>query len=256
MLDALVEIAREAGRAILEVYDSEFDVSYKEDSSPLTVADRRSHEIISARLGALDPVYPVLSEEGRDIPYEERMGWERFWLVDPLDGTKEFVKRNGEFTVNIALIEGTSPVAGVLHVPVKGLTYFARKGGGAFLKEGEGQPIRITTSEIPPDGYRVAASRSHGSEELDRLLSRLDVKERVSRGSALKFALVAGGEADFYPRLGPTWEWDTGAGHCIVDEAGGAVLDWEGNPLLYNKKILKHEGFLAISRREMFDKIK
>ena len=256
MLDELVEIAREAGRAILEVYGSEFEVSYKEDSSPLTVADRRSHEIISARLGGLEPVYPVLSEEGRDIPFEERKAWRRFWLVDPLDGTKEFVKRNGEFTVNIALIEGTGPTVGVLHMPVKGVTYFAMKGAGAYKKVGDGEPVRIRTSDMPTGGYVVAASRSHASEALEELLGRLDVRDRVSRGSALKFCLVAEGEVDFYPRLGPTWEWDTGAGHCIVDEAGGAVLDWEGNPLLYNKKILKHQGFTALSSRGLFDKIK
>jgi 3'(2'), 5'-bisphosphate nucleotidase len=194
MLDELVEIAREAGRAILDVYESEFEVSYKEDSSPLTKADRRSHEIISTRLAAMRPAYPVLSEEGRDIPYDERKAWGSFWLVDPLDGTKEFVKRNGEFTVNIALVNGSAPAAGVIHVPVKDVTYFAMSGEGAYKKVGNGEPEKISTSEIPLDGIVVAASRSHASEELEELLGRLDVRERVSRGSALKFCLVAEGQ--------------------------------------------------------------
>jgi len=255
--DSLVAMAKEAGYAVLDVYDSTFHVEYKSDRSPLTEADKRSHEIIAARLGEVSPDTPVLSEEGKGVSYEDRMNWERFFLVDPLDGTKEFINRNGEFTVNIALIEGNSPVLGVVHVPVQGVTYFAVKGKGAFRQKGDGAPERISVREADKDGLVVVASRSHPSPELEVFLSKIRVRERVSRGSSLKFCIVAEGGADIYPRLGPTWEWDTAAGHAVVEEAGGSVTDIEGEPLLYNKESLKHAGFVVYggSRTEINDQL-
>jgi 3'(2'), 5'-bisphosphate nucleotidase len=249
LLEELVEAAREAGREILEVYSSGFEVSYKSDSSPVTTADRRSHELIKRRLAGLSPNIPFLSEEGRSIDYATRRGWREFYLIDPLDGTKEFIGRNGEFTVNIALIREARPLAGVIYVPVLDLTYYALKGHGAFVMKGEEAPRSIASgSGTGAGGLVVVASRSHATPELEGYLKRLKVRERVSRGSSLKFCLVAEGKADIYPRLGPTWEWDTAAGHAILEEAGGRVLDLGGRALAYNKESLKHEGFIALGR--------
>lgn len=246
MLLKLVAAARRAGGAALEVYDTDFGVSYKEDRSPVTEADLRSHGVIKKALAELAPDTPLLSEEGRDIVYDQRRGWREFFLVDPLDGTKEFIKRNGEFTVNIALIRDGSPAMGIIFVPVLGVMYYALKGHGAFRQAGGGEPEKIAVNRKPSaQGLVVATSRSHASAELEKYLEGFKVKERVSRGSSLKFCLVAEGKADLYPRLGPTWEWDTAAGHAILEEAGGSVVDLHGAPLRYNKKSLKHAGFVA-----------
>jgi 3'(2'), 5'-bisphosphate nucleotidase len=248
MLRELIAASRRAGEAALEVYDTDFDVSYKDDRSPVTEADRRSHGIIKQALAEVAPDTPLLSEEGRDVAYAERRSWREFFLVDPLDGTKEFIKRNGDFTVNIALIRDGAPTMGIIFVPVTGVMYYALRGHGAFSQTGEGEPDSIAVNQGPSaGGLVVASSRSHGSTELDKYLENFKVKERVSRGSSLKFCLVAEGRADLYPRLGPTWEWDTAAGHAIVEEAGGKVLDLGGKPLLYNKEVLKHAGFVALA---------
>jgi 3'(2'), 5'-bisphosphate nucleotidase len=257
MLRVLVEAAKEAGRAILEVYGTAFAVEYKADHSPLTEADRRSHELIMERLGQLSPGVPVLSEEGINIPYNERKDWKSFFLVDPLDGTKEFINRNGDFTVNIALMEEGRPVIGVVHVPVQGTTYYAARGSGAYRQNGDEAPERIDVRDAGEDALVVVASRSHATPELEDFIAKLNVKERTSRGSALKFCMVAEGSADIYPRLGPTWEWDTGAGHAVIEEAGGRVLDLSGNPLVYNKETLQHGGFVALGNiqpRGLFEK--
>jgi 3'(2'), 5'-bisphosphate nucleotidase len=251
LLEKLVDVAKEAGRAILDVYGSGFEVEYKADRSPLTEADRRSHEIIKAKLNEVSPEIPFLSEEGRQTAYGERKRWQSFFLVDPLDGTKEFINRNGEFTVNIALMEEDRPVMGVVHVPVQGTTYFAARGQGAHSQRNGEPPRRIQVRDADEDALVVVASRSHATPELEDFIAKLNVKERTSRGSALKFCLVAEGSADIYPRLGPTWEWDTGAGHAIVEEAGGRVLDLEGAPLAYNKESLKHRGFIALGHMEL-----
>jgi 3'(2'), 5'-bisphosphate nucleotidase len=247
LVSDLVELSRRAGRAILDIYETDdFAVEYKEDDSPLTRADRRSHEVIVKGLEDIAPDIPVMSEEGSSVPFDKRKDWTEFFLVDPLDGTKEFIKRNGEFTVNIALIKNGIPTVGVVHVPVRGETFYAAKGHGAWLAHDKGEPEKIhvrTDIDIP---LIVCASRSHGSGALDEFLARLEVGERISAGSALKFCLVAEGRVHFYPRFGPTWEWDTGAGHAVVLEAGGRVVDTKGaNELQYNKKILKHEGFIV-----------
>jgi 3'(2'), 5'-bisphosphate nucleotidase len=235
LLDAALELAVAAGRRILEVYSSDFAVTRKDDATPLTQADLASHALITEALGRLAPALPVLSEEGAGIPFAERRAWPRYWLVDPLDGTREFVKRNGEFTVNIALVEGHRPVLGVVHAPALGLTYGAARGCGAFRLEGAARAAVRTRRAAGP--LTVVASRSHRDEATDRILARLPAHDAVSRGSSLKFCLVADGSADFYPRLGPTSEWDTAAGQCIVEQAGGAV--WrlpELTPLGCNEK--------------------
>ena len=232
----LLEIARGAGQAILEVYHQDFAVQHKGDDSPLTAADMASHKAIVAGLQGLTPDIPVLSEEAAKIPFDERSGWHTYWLIDPLDGTKEFIKRNGEFTVNIALVHDGVPVLGVVHVPVSGVTYAACQGGGA-VKEVPGrdeQPIRVRKLSDGP--VAVVGSRSHRGDSLNSFLEKLGEHEIVSMGSSLKICLVAEGAADVYPRLGPTSEWDTAAAHCVVEQAGGSLTDLEMQPLRYNRK--------------------
>jgi 3'(2'), 5'-bisphosphate nucleotidase len=243
--DFLLHLAEQAGKAILLVYESDFSVQQKADHSPLTLADMRSHAIISEGLRRRFPDIPILSEEGRAISYEERSQWERFWLVDPLDGTKEFVKRNGEFTVNIALVEDSIPVLSVVHAPVLGTTYLGQRGVGAWLiKEGAVQPISVAP---PHEGeLRVVASRSHSDEKTTALLQKLPPRCVVSSGSSLKFCMVAEGSADFYPRLGPTMEWDTAAAQCVLESAGGRVVQCDGQPLRYNKSGWRNPFFYAI----------
>ena len=235
LLDETLALARRAGRAILEVYESDFAVTHKDDASPLTQADLASHRLILDALAQLTPDLPCLSEEAADIPYDTRRTWTRYWLVDPLDGTREFVKRNGEFTVNIALVEEHRPVLGVIHAPVLGLTYGAARGLGAFRLDGDTR-VPVATRRLPAVPIYVA-SRSHRDPALEELLARAPRHDAVSRGSSLKFCLVADGSADFYPRLGPTSEWDTAAGQCIVEQAGGRVLRLpELTPLGCNEK--------------------
>ena len=248
-LEPVLAIAAEAGRRILDVYERQFDVSSKDDGSPLTDADRAAHELIVTRLIQLTPGIPVLSEESAKIEYAERADWERFWLVDPLDGTKEFVNRNGEFTVNIALVEAGAPVLGVVVVPVTAVAYLAIRGQGAWKEQGgcDRKPIRVRAYR----GGRatVVASRSHRGEALDRFLERLNAREgeyaTTSMGSSLKLCLVAEGEADIYPRLGLTSEWDTAAAQCVVESAGGRVTDLDGKSLRYNKPDILNPWFLA-----------
>jgi 3'(2'), 5'-bisphosphate nucleotidase len=256
LLPGVIDLAREAGRAILHIY-GEVDpaVEYKRDNSPLTQADMASHHIIVDGLAKVTPQWPVLSEESREIPFEQRQTWHRFWLVDPLDGTKEFLKRNGEFTVNIALIESGKPILGVVYAPAIGKLYYGARGAGAF-KEEDGAVVPIRTAVPNPGKVRVVMSRSHGSgeENLDRFTGGAPC-EFVSMGSSLKFCLVADGSADVYPRTGPTMEWDTAAAHCVVEQAGGTVTDLDGNAMEYNKPVLLNPGFVAsaTARRALAD---
>jgi len=234
---AATQIAIAAGQQILTVYEDEFEVEYKADESPLTLADQRAHQTIVAGLDALATGLPILSEEGEIPDYSSRSRWSRYWLLDPLDGTKEFVKRNGEFTVNIALIDEGVPVLGVVHVPVTGVTYFSWLGGGSWRQQAGLQPVQIAVRTAPPEGrLAVVCSRSHRGERLEQLLQNLGDFDAVPMGSSLKLCLVAEGGADFYPRLGPTSEWDTAAAHAIVLEAGGQVVDLQMRPLRYNQK--------------------
>jgi 3'(2'), 5'-bisphosphate nucleotidase len=248
--DFLAGVAREAGKAILEVYETDFEVKRKDDQSPLTLADMRSHSIIADRLRLRYPDIPVLSEEGKEVPFKIRRHWERFWLVDPLDGTKEFVKRNGEFTVNIALVEEHTPVVGIIHVPVTGRLVMADVRKGCWEVSGADhkrlQVAQVSTSEP----VRVVRSRSHPTRGLHDFLSLIPSYRIINRGSALKFCDVAGGDADFYPRFGPTWEWDTAAGQAIVTAAGGIMLDLSGKPFVYNKENLLNGPFIVSSSME------
>ncbi|MBS0000036.1 MAG: 3'(2'),5'-bisphosphate nucleotidase CysQ [Cyclobacteriaceae bacterium] len=244
----IVDIAEIAGKAILEVYHHEelFNlVDYKSDDSPLTLADKQSHEIIAAKLKELYPGIPVLSEEGKNTPYEARKGWDRFWLVDPLDGTKEFIKRNGEFTVNIALIEKGYPVLGVIHTPVTGITYGASKDEGAFRLEGNRQ-VKINGPEKKDKDLVAVRSRSHASPEEEEVFGKFFVSGFVSVGSSLKFCMVAEGKADLYYRHGPTMEWDTAAGQAIVEEAGCTMVNlMTKKRFRYNKESLLNPGFMV-----------
>jgi 3'(2'), 5'-bisphosphate nucleotidase len=236
LLTDVVALAREAGAAILDVYAGEFDVTKKGDDSPLTIADLRAHRIIAAGLARLAPGVPVISEEAAVPPLAERAHWEWLWLVDPLDGTREFVERSGEFTVNIALIRGHAAVLGVLHVPLTGVDYFAAIGSGAFRQGRDGVAARIAPRSRIDGRPRVVASRSHRGSRLDGFFARLGPHEFRPLGSAAKFGLVADGSADLYPRVGPTSEWDTAAGQAIAEIAGARVVGRDGAPLAYNAR--------------------
>jgi 3'(2'), 5'-bisphosphate nucleotidase len=246
LLESVLEIAAAAGRAIMQIYDSDFAVELKEDRTPLTQADRAAHAVIVEGLGRLPDRLPVLSEESADTDIGDRRSWERFWLVDPLDGTKEFIKRNGEFTVNIALIEGHEPTLGVVEAPVLGTVYAGAKGLGAFRQTSGGRtPIGVQRPAADP--LRVVGSRSHASPELAGFLETLGPHELKSMGSSLKICLVAEGAADLYPRLGPTSEWDTAAAQAVLISAGGSMMDLTGRPLTYNaRESLLNPHFLAL----------
>ena len=242
----LAYLAERAAAAILDVYESDFAVEHKDDRSPLTAADLASHHIIVEGLGALTPDVPVLSEESAGIAWAARERWSRYWLVDPLDGTREFVKRNGEFTVNIALIDDHRPVLGVVQQPVGGELAVAWRGGGAWIGR-PGEKTRRVTTRKRASPLVVAGSRSHASEREAGMLARLGHHAKLPMGSSLKFLRIASAEADLYLRLGPTSEWDTAAGQCVLEEAGGAVRDLRGEPLRCNaRESLINPDFAAI----------
>jgi 3'(2'), 5'-bisphosphate nucleotidase len=250
LLDQVAAVARAAGEAVMEVYGGEFAVELKDDLSPLTEADRASHQIIRSGLAELRPRLAMLSEESPIDGLQDRLSWERYWLVDPLDGTKEFVKRNGEFTVNIALVEHHRAVLGVVLAPAIGVEYSGALELGAWKREGGRQrrPIRVMDGRSGP--IRVVGSRSHPSGALAGYLGRLGPHELKPMGSSLKICLVAEGAADLYPRLGPTSEWDTAAAQAILESAGGSMIDVTGQPLRYNTKDeLLNPHFLAFGNR-------
>ncbi|QHE61378.1 3'(2'),5'-bisphosphate nucleotidase CysQ [Rossellomorea vietnamensis] len=257
MLKEVIEIAIRAGKKILEVYEDAYTIHEKEDRSPLTIADQLSHSHIQTELSNLFPTIPILSEEGASIPFKERKNWSSFWLVDPLDGTKEFIKKNGEFTVNIALIQGNRPVLGIIYAPVTDTLYYAEKNKGAYklmtassLEKRKQIKINTASSGVK----KIVISRSHLSdatqdyiEDLQRQVGKLDF---TSIGSSLKFCLIADGSAHYYPRLAPTMEWDTAAGQIIVEEANGQVSEFEtGAHLVYNKKVLTNPSFICSLKR-------
>ena len=249
--EAVIAIAREAAAAILAVYENTFEVEHKSDASPLTAADLAAHHCIVEGLERLTPDWPVLSEEAADIPWETRRHWQRYWLVDPLDGTREFVKRNGEFTVNIALIEAGVAVFGVVLAPVGGALWHGVAGGPAYRRDGEAD-VMLRTRAPATGTLRVAASRSHRDARTEALLARMGDAETVGLGSSLKFCRIADGSLDVYPRFGPTSEWDTAAAQCVLEAAGGAVLAPDGRPFRYNQRpTLLNGDFLALGDPEL-----
>ena len=250
-IDAVVELAVAAGREILSVYATDFDVESKDDASPLTQADLASHRMIVAGLHELTPKVPIISEEDGLADFDDRRRWSRYWLIDPLDGTKEFVNRNGEFTVNIALIDAHRPVLGVVHVPVRETTYIGCEGIGAERRDADGSRSELAVSGTSAATVRVVGSRSHRGASLDAFLAALGEHEMVPMGSSLKFCVVAEGAADIYPRLGPTSEWDTAAAQAVVEQAGGEVVTLDGKPMKYNTKDdILNPHFLVIGARD------
>ena len=249
LLHQVADIAKRAGKQILTVYETDFDVETKGDQSPVTAADRLAEDLITAAiLAEVSDVYPIVGEEAVDVQGMTQPTSPAFWLVDPLDGTKEFVKRSGEFTVNIALIEDGAPILGVVHLPVLNETFMAAEGLGAFKQTGDAEPVSITVRDAPAAGLTAVASKSHGAEEADVFLERYTVAERIGAGSSLKFCRVAEGAADIYPRFGRTMEWDTAAGHAVVNAAGGCVVKTDGSPLTYSKPGLENPHFIVLGK--------
>ncbi len=235
LLQEVMAIAKQAAEQILSIYGTEFQVDTKADQSPLTAADMAAHQCIVNGLNKISTL-PILSEESADIPYTERSQWQRYWLVDPLDGTKEFIKRNGDFTVNIALIDVHKPILGVVYVPVTRQCYYAAESIGAYKQTDSQAAQSITVRQKISTPLTVAGSKSHKTPELADYLSKLPEHDLISIGSSLKLCLVAEGSADLYPRIGLTSEWDTAAAQCIVEQAGGAVTEVNGLALEYNRK--------------------
>jgi len=250
MINTVLDIAIRAGNAILEVYQDDILVESKSDNSPLTLADKKANAIIVAGLQELDSSIPIISEETRLTDYSIRKQWKQCWMVDPLDGTKEFIKKNGEFTVNIALVEDGVPVLGVVHVPALNITYYAQNGIGSYRIE-NGITTQLNIRGLAEDGtLKIVGSRSHQTPELLEYVERqkqvFPNVDFVAAGSSLKFCLIADGKADVYPRLGPTMEWDTCAGQIVATEAGAVVLRADNNePLKYNREDLLNPFFIV-----------
>lgn len=244
LLDKLLEIADTAGEKVMAIYQTDFEVETKEDNSPITAADIASHHVIVDGLKALTPDIPILSEESANAPWEERRNWGRFWLVDPIDGTKDFTNRTGEFTVNIALIENGEPVMGVVTAPALNEAYWGIKGQGAWKREADGSTRKLQVVN-PPEAIRTVASKNHLNQETRDFIDQLGNHELVQAGSSLKFCRIAEGQADIYPRLGPTCEWDTGAAHAVLVAAGGKVTQLDGTPLAYGKEDVLNPYFVA-----------
>ena len=247
----VISIARDAGAAILEVYHDEsqlWEVQAKADNSPLTLADQKANAVICEALQEKYPEIPIMSEENKLASFDDRKHWGRFWMVDPLDGTKEFIKKNGEFTVNIALIEAGSPILGVVYVPVRDEMYYASKGEGAYMtgSDGNTQKLKSKGYEKGQKGVKIVCSRSHMNSETGTFVAQFDSPDLISAGSSLKFMLIAKGDAHVYPRLAPTMEWDTAAAHIVVTESGGRVVRANDNVVLqYNKEDLLNPNFIV-----------
>ncbi len=246
-LKSIEKIARDAGKRIMDIYegeDFEKTIDFKSDNSPLTIADKTSHELIEEALQNQFPEIPILSEEGASVPYEERAQWDTYWCVDPLDGTKEFINRNGEFTVNIALIKDCQPVLGVVYAPAIDTLYIGELESGAWMQQG-GEAKKDIQVNKKNAGRIAVRSKSHAAPEEEEILQKFDVTDTISVGSSLKFCMVAEGKADVYYRHGPTMEWDTAAGQAVVEAAGGSVSDGE-QPFRYNKENLLNGSFLCL----------
>lgn len=246
IINNLSQVAREAGAAIMKVRSNGFEIDKKDDKSPVTEADLASNEVISKQLARLYPDIPVLSEEGVKIPYEERKKWDIFFLVDPLDGTKEFIKDNGEFCVCIALMKKNRPILGIVYAPTQDTLYSGSVQTGAHVSRKGEKAEKITTSPATKNqGLIIVGSRSHPSPDLEKYLEKLNVASMTPAGSAIKFCLVAEGKAHLYPRFNPTMEWDTAAGQAIVEAAGGSMTGLDGGEFAYNKENLRNPGFIV-----------
>lgn len=257
VIESLKPIVREASEAILEIYAEDFDVEHKDDAenSPLTEADCASHDIIVSQLSELTPEIPIISEEAAEnMEYETRREFDKFWLVDPLDGTKEFIKKNGEFTVNVGLIAGDKPIAGIVMMPTSGTIYTACEGTARMIKNGESVPISVSEVENPAAATAVC-SRSHKGPRITELFEQLNITDQKERGSSLKLCQVAKGQADIYGRYNPTWEWDTAAADAVVRNAGGTVTEPDGTPLVYNKESLKNLNGLLVTNDRLHDRV-
>ncbi len=268
MIVEVINIALKAGERILEIYNGNISVEFKEDKSPVTEADKRANEIICEGLNKIEPHFNILSEENKNIDYEERKNWNSLWLVDPLDGTKEFINKRGEFTINIALVEKGEPVLGVVYAPAIGTLYFSQKGKGAYKLENIGKEVSQKDLKkafrLPLEGsgngtVKIVASRSHMNEPtrefIEKIKSKAEKVDIVSIGSALKICLVAEGKADIYPRLGPTMEWDTAAGHAVALESGCGVRVYNGelgDTLTYNKEDLLNPHFVVFKKEKAY----
>ncbi|MGM0767011.1 MAG: 3'(2'),5'-bisphosphate nucleotidase CysQ [Pseudomonadota bacterium] len=244
ILPDVIRIADEAGERVLQIYQSDFSVNYKEDDSPITAADVASHDIIVGGLVQLTPNIPILSEEEAALPWDDRKHWQQFWLVDPVDGTREFAQRSDEFTVNIALIENGKPVLGVVTAPALHEAFWGVLGHGAFKRDANGQiqPIHVADARRVK---RVVASKNHLNAGTQEFIDALGAHELVQAGSSLKLCRIAEGAADIYPRLAPTYEWDTAAAHAVLAAAGGSVERIEGGTLSYGKRNLLNPYFIA-----------
>lgn len=239
-------IAQDAGNIIKQYFNSNYEVNYKQDQSPVTTADLAAHNYISEKLKTLTPELPLLSEESIQIDYARRNTWNTYWLVDPLDGTREFIKNKPDFTVNIALVHMNKPVLGVIYLPIEDHLYFATKGNETFKRDSDNTLTTIAVSELPRNSFRICGSRAHPGKSMQKFLLNIGEHELISRGSSIKSCLVAEGRADIYPRFGPTWEWDTAAAQCIIEQAGGKLVDLNLNTLQYNKESLLNPSFIAV----------
>lgn len=251
MIQDIIQIAIAAGEAILPFYGKLGEVTSKADDSPLTEADKASHHLITSKLTALTPDIPVISEESEDLTTLPTTN--QFWLVDPLDGTKEFLKKTSEFTVNIALINGDEPILGVVYVPALKLLYYAEKNGKSYFKKADGVAQEIKIAKADLNKLRVVASKDHAGPEVGKMLEKIPSAQLKSMGSSLKFCLVAAGEADFYPRFVPTMEWDTAAAHCIVVAAGGQIYDISGHVLKYRKQGWRNSSIITLGDRSLYE---
>ena len=246
LINSVKSIGVDAGAAIMDVYHTDYDIQIKTDNSPVTEADKKANTIIANKLNQLTPDIPILSEEGRNIPFSERSNWTSFWLIDPLDGTKEFIKKNDEFTVNIALIENGKPIFGVVYAPALEILYWGEVGVGAYKKDNKSLEIKINVLDALNNPVVVAGSRSHPSERMNAFMGQFKESEVRPMGSSLKVCLVADGSVHFYPRLGPTMEWDTAAAHAVLRAAEGEMIKYGTNePLEYNKRNLLNPEFIA-----------
>jgi 3'(2'), 5'-bisphosphate nucleotidase len=251
LINPLSKIVAEASAKIMEIYTSgNYEIKVKEDDSPVTMADIAANEIICKGLEKLDMKFPYISEENMEIPYEVRKEFEYFWLIDPLDGTKEFVRRNGEFTINVCLVHKSRPILGIVALPFHNEVFYAVKGQGAYLEK-NGTTCRLACSSYSSDqkGLRIPCSLSHVNQDTKNIIAQYDQPIVIGRGSAIKFMLLANAEADLYPRLAPTMEWDTAAPQIIIEEAGGTLINYETNETMtYNKESLVNPGFIAYSK--------